>query len=149
LGIELGKNWKRPDERSTLARMLEHSTMANVCDTKSKQLNKHFSDRRAPPPSHELTVFKHLNVIAESFVQMYQQRQIADLQQPPKMGPNRRPSKDRFSRGRISKLASDSQRARGPEFSRHPPLEGTEILRKSDGGRSRGRFRLGGRSVVR
>jgi hypothetical protein len=86
LGIELGKNWKRPDERSTLARMLEHSTMANVCDTKSKQLNKHFSNRPAPPPSHELTVFKHLNVIAETFVQMYQQRQIADYNNPRKWG---------------------------------------------------------------
>lgn len=78
LGMELAKNWKRVAERSTLARMLEHGTMANVCDTKSKKLTKHFSQRPAPPVNHELRVLRHLNVIAETFVQMYQHRQIAD-----------------------------------------------------------------------
>lgn len=86
LGIELAKNWKRVAERSTLARMLEHGTMANVCDAKSKNLTKHFGQRPAPAANHELTVLRHLNAIAETFVQMYQQRQIADYNNSRKWG---------------------------------------------------------------
>src|ERR1700682_3204223 len=86
LGIELAKNWKRVAERSTLARMLDHGVMAKVCDAKSKGLKEHFNKRPPPPPSHELTVFRHLNVIAETFVQLYQQRQIADYNNARKWG---------------------------------------------------------------
>lgn len=86
LGIELAKNWKRAAERSTLARMLDHGTMAKVCDTKSKNLTTYFSQRPAPPANRELTVLRHLNVIAETFVQMYQQRQIADYDNSRKWG---------------------------------------------------------------
>src|SRR5882724_812436 len=47
LGIELAKNWKRTGDRSTLARMLEHGRMANVCSNKSKDLIKHFGQQPA------------------------------------------------------------------------------------------------------
>ena len=86
LEIELAKNWKRAGDRSTLARMLEHGTMANVCATKSKTLIKHFSQTPPPPQNRELTVLRHINVIAETFVQMYQQRQIADYNNAQKWG---------------------------------------------------------------
>lgn len=86
LGIELAKNWKRVTERSILARMLEHGRMNSVCAAKSKSLAAHFRRRPAPPANRELTVLKHLNVIAETFVQMYQQRQIADYDNSKKWG---------------------------------------------------------------
>src|SRR5689334_5589494 len=76
LGIELARNWKRAGDRSTLARMLEHGTMAKVCSTKSKELIRYFSQNPPPPQNHALTVLKHINTIAEAFVEMYQQRQI-------------------------------------------------------------------------
>ena len=74
LGIEVAKNWKRAADRSTLARMLEHGTMAKVCDAKSKD----FSTRRPPLPGRELNVLTHLNTLTGTFVQMYQHRQVAD-----------------------------------------------------------------------
>jgi uncharacterized protein (UPF0332 family) len=86
LGMDLAKNWKRAAERSTLARMLEHGTMASVCDAKSKSLAKYFSQRPAPAATRERAVLKHLNVVAETFVQMYQQRQIADYNNSRKWG---------------------------------------------------------------
>jgi hypothetical protein len=86
LGIELARNWKRTGDRSTLARMLEHGTMANVCSNKSKDLSKHFSQNPPPPQNHALTVLRHIKTIAETFVQMYQQRQIADYNNARKWG---------------------------------------------------------------
>ena len=52
--------------------------MAKVCSTKSKELIRFFSQNPPPPQNHALTVLKHINTIAEAFVEMYQQRQIAD-----------------------------------------------------------------------
>jgi len=66
--------------------MLEHGTMANVCSNKSKDLTKHFSQSPPPPRNHALTVLRHINTIAETFVQMYQQRQIADYNNARKWG---------------------------------------------------------------
>ena len=60
--------------------------MASVCDAKSKTLTKHFGQRPAPVANHELAVLRHLNIIAETFVQMYQQRQIADYNNSRKWG---------------------------------------------------------------
>lgn len=51
-----------------------------------RTLREYFNKRPPPPPSHELTVFRRLNVIAETFVQLYQQRQIADYDNARKWG---------------------------------------------------------------
>ncbi len=53
LSIETAKNWKRPAERSTVARMLDHSPMAKVCTTKRDELNTYFKTR--PAAGRELT----------------------------------------------------------------------------------------------
>lgn len=53
LSIETPKNWKRPAERSTVARMLDHSPMAKVCTTKRDELNTYFKTR--PAAGRELT----------------------------------------------------------------------------------------------
>lgn len=84
LGIELARNWKRPAERSTLARMLEHGLMARVCKTKRNDLNKYFTTR--PPASRHLTVLKHIHAITNTFEQMHQQREIADYDTSRKWG---------------------------------------------------------------
>jgi uncharacterized protein (UPF0332 family) len=76
LSIETAKNWKRPAERSTVARMLDHTPMVKVCTTKRDELAKYFKTR--PPASHELDVLKHLHLIANNFVLMLQHRHTAD-----------------------------------------------------------------------
>jgi uncharacterized protein (UPF0332 family) len=59
LSIETAKNWKRPAERFTLARMLEHIPMSRVCTTKRDELNNYF--KTGPPPGHGLDVLRHLH----------------------------------------------------------------------------------------
>jgi hypothetical protein len=54
LGIETAKNWKRPSERFTVARMLDDSPMAKVCKAKRDELNDHF--RTGPAPGRDLDV---------------------------------------------------------------------------------------------
>src|SRR5262249_46797018 len=76
LTTETAKNWKRPAERHTLARMFEHDRMERVCIKKSDQLNEYFKTN--PRASHEREVRKHLRVLTETFVDMQQHREIAD-----------------------------------------------------------------------
>jgi uncharacterized protein (UPF0332 family) len=76
LSIETAKNWKRPAERPTVARMLDHTPMAKVCTTKRDELAKYFKTR--PPAGRELNVLKHLHLIANTFVLMLQHRHTAD-----------------------------------------------------------------------
>jgi uncharacterized protein (UPF0332 family) len=45
LSIETAKNWRRPAERPTVARMLEHMPMSKVCATKRNELNEYFKTR--------------------------------------------------------------------------------------------------------
>ena len=63
------KNWKRPIERFTLARMFDHGTMAKACIAKRDFLvrTKQTDD-----------VSMHLSVIASTFVKMLQDRHAAD-----------------------------------------------------------------------
>src|SRR5712664_67396 len=56
---ETTKNWKRPAERFTLARMFEHTLMGKVCTTKRDSLNSHFSTN--PPPSPQLEIYRHIH----------------------------------------------------------------------------------------
>jgi len=76
LSIETAKNWKRPAERSTVARMLDHGPMVRVCTAKRDELNEYFKTR--PPAGHHLDVFKHLHAITNTFVEMLQHRHTAD-----------------------------------------------------------------------
>jgi len=46
---ETTKNWKRPAERHTLARMFDHGPMGKVCTTKRDELNAYFKTN--PPAS--------------------------------------------------------------------------------------------------
>jgi hypothetical protein len=76
LSIETAKNWKRPAERSTVARMLEHAPMGKVCTAKRDELNAYFKTR--PAVGRERDVRKHLHMIANAFVEMLQHRHFAD-----------------------------------------------------------------------
>jgi uncharacterized protein (UPF0332 family) len=76
LSIETARNWKRPAERSTVARMLDHTPMGKVCATKRDELKEYFNTR--PPAGHQHDVRKHLHLIANTFVLMLQHRHTAD-----------------------------------------------------------------------
>jgi hypothetical protein len=73
---EAAKNWKRPAERHTLARMFEHNKMKSACERKRSELNAWFKSNPAAGP--QLAVAQHLHLVADTFVQMQQHRQIAD-----------------------------------------------------------------------
>lgn len=76
LSMETAKNWKRPAERFTVARMLDHTPMANVCKAKRDKLNEYFKTK--PAQGHDLNVLRHLHAIANTFVDMLQHRTTAD-----------------------------------------------------------------------
>jgi uncharacterized protein (UPF0332 family) len=76
LSTETSKNWRRPDERSTVARMFEHGSMARVCTIKRDELAAYFKTR--PSASHELEVLRNIHLIASTFVFMRQHRETAD-----------------------------------------------------------------------
>jgi len=76
LSIETAKNWKRPAERSTVARMLEHAPMGKVCTAKRDELNAYFKTR--PAVGRERDVRKQLHVIAKTFVDLRQHGETAD-----------------------------------------------------------------------
>jgi uncharacterized protein (UPF0332 family) len=72
-------SWKRVEDRDDLARMFEHVNMKTVCANKRDELNAEFKKiKKTAQPSHDLTVKKHLHLVAETFVQMHQQRENAD-----------------------------------------------------------------------
>jgi len=72
-------SWKRVEDRDDLARMFEHTNMKTVCANKRDELNGEFKKiKKTASPAHELTVKKHLHLVAETFVQMHQQRENAD-----------------------------------------------------------------------
>jgi uncharacterized protein (UPF0332 family) len=76
LASETAKNWKRVEERPTLARMLDHGPMGKVCTTKRDELNEYFKTR--PPVSRQREVAGHLQIITKTFVLMLQHRHSAD-----------------------------------------------------------------------
>src|ERR1700679_2940589 len=51
LTTEATKNWKRPAERPTLARMFEHDSMRKVCKAKRDELNAHFKANSGASPA--------------------------------------------------------------------------------------------------
>lgn len=74
--LETTKNWKRPAERSTLARMFDHGPMGKACASKRDELTAYFKTN--PAPERDLDVLKSLRSIAATFVQMLQYRHTAD-----------------------------------------------------------------------
>src|SRR5690242_14070549 len=72
-------SWKRVEDRDDLARMFEHTNMKTVCANKRDELNGELKKiNKTASPTHELTVKKRLHLVAETFVQMHQQRENAD-----------------------------------------------------------------------
>jgi uncharacterized protein (UPF0332 family) len=76
LSIETAKNWKRPAERSTVARMLDHTPMGKVCTAKRDEINAYL--KTGPQMGPALAVLKHLHLVANTFVLMLQHRHSAD-----------------------------------------------------------------------
>jgi uncharacterized protein (UPF0332 family) len=75
LSIETAKNWKRPAERPTVARMLDHTPIGKVCTAKRDELNEYFKTH--PAASNRFDVLKHLHLITNTFVLMLQHRHTA------------------------------------------------------------------------
>jgi uncharacterized protein (UPF0332 family) len=73
---ETARNWSRPNERHTLARMFEHTLMGKVCAAKRDELNAYFNTH--PPIGPQQDVSRHLRIVAETLAQMLQHRHIAD-----------------------------------------------------------------------
>ncbi|SPF54899.1 conserved hypothetical protein [Candidatus Sulfopaludibacter sp. SbA4] len=72
-------NWKRAQDRDDLARMFEHTNMRTACAHKRDELNAEFKRiQETAPPTHDLTVKRHLHLVAETFVEMHQWRENAD-----------------------------------------------------------------------
>jgi uncharacterized protein (UPF0332 family) len=73
---ETAKNWKRVDERTTVARLFEHTMMSKVCAKRRDDLTGFFKTRNIDDPEH--AVEKHLLNIAETFGVMLGARHAAD-----------------------------------------------------------------------
>lgn len=73
---EAVRNWKRPKERTTLARMFDHGIMRRACDRKRSDLDAYFKTN--PPAAPPRTAAKHLHLIAVTFILMQQDRHTAD-----------------------------------------------------------------------
>lgn len=72
-------NWRRLADRDDLARMFEHTNMKAACEKKRDELHDEFRKMKTTaPPGHDLTVKKHLHLVAKAFVEMHQQRENAD-----------------------------------------------------------------------
>jgi uncharacterized protein (UPF0332 family) len=72
-------NWRRAEDRAELARMFEHTHMRSVCANKRDELNKEFkTKRKAGRLSQQELVKRDLHRIADTFVQMHEQRELAD-----------------------------------------------------------------------
>src|SRR5713226_8337987 len=64
-------SWKRVEDRDDLARMFEHTNMKTACANKRDELNGEFKKtKKTASAAHELTVKKHLHLVAETFVQL-------------------------------------------------------------------------------
>jgi uncharacterized protein (UPF0332 family) len=70
------RNWRRPAERNTLARMFEHGLMNKACDKICRDLKGYFKTN--PDAGLHLTTARHLHLIAETFTFMQQLRHDAD-----------------------------------------------------------------------
>lgn len=75
---ETVKNWKRPQERFTLARMFEHASMRSACKKRRDDLREYLNSISPKPATPESYTGRQLLNVMEAFVDMHQQRQTAD-----------------------------------------------------------------------
>jgi uncharacterized protein (UPF0332 family) len=72
-------NWRRVEDRVELARMFEHTHMRSICANKRDEFNREFKKkRRAGRPNQEEAVTRDLHRVVYTFVQMHEQRELAD-----------------------------------------------------------------------
>ena len=76
LASETAKNWKRPAERPTVERMLNHDPMGSVCRKKRDELKAWLNTNPAAGP--ELDRAKHLLTVTTTFAGMLHHRHTAD-----------------------------------------------------------------------
>jgi uncharacterized protein (UPF0332 family) len=69
-------NWGRPELRAELGRVFGHGKMKSASMEKRAGLDAHF--KKNPLRSQEMTVFKHLRTVADTFIQAQQRREEAD-----------------------------------------------------------------------
>src|SRR5215475_8615401 len=68
--------WKRPQDRIELARVFEHIHMKTICVRTVDELNREFKKLgRNGLPDQQLAVKRNLHVVAETFVELYYQRE--------------------------------------------------------------------------
>ena len=71
-------NWKRAEDRVELARMFEHTHMRSICANRRDELNEGFKKKKAGRPNQEEAVKRSLHRVVSTFVQMHEQRELAD-----------------------------------------------------------------------
>ena len=76
-------NWSRVEDRVALARMFEHSHLRSVCASKRDELNKEFKDKKTDRPNQAEAVKRNLHRVVSTFVQMHEQRELADYDYGP------------------------------------------------------------------
>ena len=69
-------NWKRADQRATLARLFEHGKMKSASDRQRSECNRFFNTNSTP--GAELDCMRNLFIVAQAFFHSQQQRHIAD-----------------------------------------------------------------------
>jgi uncharacterized protein (UPF0332 family) len=75
---ETVKNWRREQERFTLARMFEHAAMGKSCTKRRDELRAYFKENPQHLNTPDAITNRHLLNVQEAFVDMLQQRQTAD-----------------------------------------------------------------------
>ena len=73
---EASRNWRWPAHRHSFARAFEHGRMKTACDRQRAVLEAYFKTK--PGENPRLLAARHLHVVADTFVEMQQQRHIAD-----------------------------------------------------------------------
>lgn len=72
-------NWRRAGDRVHLARMFEHSHMRSICAKKRDELNKELKmSEKGGTPNQEESVNRNLHRVVATFVQMHEERELAD-----------------------------------------------------------------------
>jgi uncharacterized protein (UPF0332 family) len=69
-------NWRRPEQRSLLARMFEHGKMKAASERQRAVCNRFLNS--SPPAGPELDCARHLLQVAATFFDAQQQRHAAD-----------------------------------------------------------------------
>lgn len=71
-------NWRRVDQRATLARLFEHGKMKAAAERQRAECSRFLNSNPPPQPGPEVDVMRHLQNVAETFIQVQQQRHTAD-----------------------------------------------------------------------